>query len=119
MINKKIYKASICIFGDASNIHLRRWVLGLKRHGLNVNIISFRKSILPGINVIDISCSYLRGHFHYVKLIRLFRGFIMLLLLRNSLRKLKPDIIHVHYLINTPLVFGFIGIHLSAWIAAP
>lgn len=112
-------KATICLFGDASNIHFKRWLMALKNHGFKIEVITYRlPNDLPGIKVYDISCSDMRGNRRWEKYIRICRGIKMFYMLRKALRKIKPDILHIHYLINTPLVFGFYGIKkiiLSPW----
>lgn len=111
-------KIRICLFGDATNIHLVRWAKALQDRGVDLSIITYRKAELPDFNLYDISCSEMRCDSKYERYIRLYRGIKMFVLLRHSLRKIKPDIMHVHYLVNTPLIFGFWGLKkliVSPW----
>jgi glycosyltransferase involved in cell wall biosynthesis len=116
--DKDITNAKICLFGDLSSIHLKRWATALKDMGCDVSVISYRKATLESVKVYDISCSDMRGKPRYEKYLRLLRGIKMVFLLRRALRQIKPDIFHVHYLINTPLSFAFWGLDnlvLSPW----
>lgn len=118
MAGKKICDSKICIHGDATTVHLQRWIAALRDHGLKLSVISYREAKIPGVELHDISCSEMRGGLKFVKLTRLLRGVKMLYLLRKAIRKIKPDIIHIHYLMNTPLVFGFLGcknVIVSPW----
>lgn len=112
-------KTTICLFGDASNLHFNRWVMALKNCGVKVNVITYRTPHnLSGMNIYDLSCSNMRGNLRLEKYLRICRGIKMFFMLRRVLRKIKPDILHIHYLINTPLAFGFYGINriiLSPW----
>lgn len=116
--NLELKDAKICLFGNATNIHFRRWAISLKNMGYNVFVISFRKAELPNIKVYDISCTEMRKSQKYKQYVRIIRGIKMFYLLRHALKKIKPDIVHIHYLINTPLVFGFCGLKkliVSPW----
>lgn len=115
---KDIAKAKICIHGDASTVHLMRWSRALKCLGYNVTVISYRKAEIPDVEIHDISCSELRGSSKFEGMIKILRGIKMFCRLRQALARIKPDIVHVHYLMNTPLVLGFWGIRnlvVSPW----
>ncbi len=118
MKKKNLHKAKICIFGDASNIHLKRWIDALKNRNFDVAVISYRSSTLQDVPLYDISYPELRRFEKIESFVRILRGIKMFFLLRKILNYLKPDIIHIHYLINTPLVFAFWktkNIVLSVW----
>lgn len=113
-----ITETKICLFGDLSTVHLVRWATALRDVGCNISVISFRKATLDSVAVYDISCPGMRNSRRGERYIRLVRGVKMLFLLRRALRRIKPDLVHVHYLINTPLAFGFWGIRnliVSPW----
>ena len=108
----------ICLFGDATNVHLIRWAEALRARGIDLFIITYREAKLPDFQLYDISCSEMRGNADYERFLRFFRGIKMFFLLRRSIRKIQPDIVHVHYLVNTPLVFAFWGFRrlvVSPW----
>ncbi|UCF71512.1 MAG: glycosyltransferase family 4 protein [candidate division WOR-3 bacterium] len=106
-LDEGILKSKICLFGDLSSVHLRRWAIALRNAGCNLSIISYRKAALDAVRVYDISCSSMRGKPRYEKYLRLLRGVKMVFLLRRAIRQIKPDILHVHYLVNTPLALAF------------
>ncbi|MGB3479111.1 MAG: glycosyltransferase [bacterium] len=113
-----LYNAKICLFGDATNIHFQRWAQGLFKFKCNIAVISYQNAKISGIPLYDISCTYSGKHRKSGLYFKIFRGIKMFFLLRKTLRKIKPDIVHIHYLINNPLIFAFWGIKrivVSPW----
>lgn len=118
MEKKELNTTKIVLFGDATNTHFQRWVNALRDINLNIIVITYRNALIPDVPVYDISCPELRKYPKIERCIRIVRGIKMFFMLRRALRKIKPDILHIHYLINTPLAFGFYGIKrivLSPW----
>ena len=113
-----IQRAKVCLVGNATNVHFRRWAISLKQRGCNIVVVSYRNADLTDVKIYDISCVEMRGNAKCEEYVRILRGIKMLLLLRRALRDIKPDLVHVHYLFNTPLAFGFWGIKrliVSPW----
>jgi len=116
--DRDITEKKICLFGDLSSVHLVRWATALRDIGCKISVISYRKATLNSVEIYDISCPEMRTSQRCRKTIRLLRGIKMFFLLRRALKKIKPHLVHVHYLMNTPLAFGFWGMRnlvVSPW----
>ena len=95
-------RLSVCDIADASSVHTQRWAGYFVRPGCVVTVISPRYGEIPGAKVI-VFASNRHG------LMRLAEALICAIRLRRLLRRLKPDIVHVHYIYNRafPLNLAF------------
>ena len=103
----------LCYIADANWLHTQRWVEYFVRQGCDVTVVSPRYGEIPGAEVIVFD-SNRRG------LMRLAEAFIYAIKLRRLLRRLKPDIVHVHFIYNRafPLNLAFWKINnlaVSTW----
>ena len=78
----------VCLVGDGTSVHLRRWAADLRDAGLEISVLSYRgSSPLPGIEwqVASLGPPVLRQLFGWVRT-------------RRFLRRVRPDIVHLHFL---------------------
>jgi glycosyltransferase involved in cell wall biosynthesis len=85
-------KLRLCFVGPAENITLRRWVRWFAEKGHEATILTVEPAALgetTGFHQIDISLpTLLRKLSRVISIVRLLK----------EIRKLKPDVVHVHYL---------------------
>ena len=107
----------ICYLANASSIHTQRWAEAMRDKGCIVNIISFEKAEIEGVNV------------HYIKPIRReisansadsksFSYMIRAHKVKKILNSIKPDIVHAHYATGYGLTGALCGIRpfiISTW----
>lgn len=80
-------KGHLCLLGDASHVHLRRWAQAMLDRDWRVSVVTARPEAQPGVEqrvlpAVDRSVQWL------------FRVGAA----RRALATLKPDIVHAHYL---------------------
>ena len=96
----------ICILGDESSIHIKRWVLGLRNLGFKIDLITFRKSRDHDLGAISLNASSKLSYLTKIKA------------LEKAVLKIKPQIIHAHYASSYGLLLSYID-HpmkvLSVW----
>lgn len=107
----------ICYFGDAASIHLKRWVDHFSNRENEVHIISVRDGSVEGAKVYDIGFVELtqKPKKVFVKLLGTLR---MIFKIRWLLHRIRPDLVHIHFLYNHPVVFAFKGVRnliISTW----
>ncbi len=100
----------ICLLAPANNPHTRKIAYTLKQRGYKINIFTFHKANLPGIDVT-----------YFPPLINFFGKINYILnsqLIKRFLAVIKPDILHAHY-VSSYGVAGFLtGFHpfiISVW----
>jgi L-malate glycosyltransferase len=107
----------ICYLANASSIHTRRWAEAMQNKGCSIDIISFEKAEIKGVNI------------HYIKPIKSEISInpsdpksISYMLkahkVKNILKNIKPDIVHAHYATGYGLVGALCGVHpyiISTW----
>jgi glycosyltransferase involved in cell wall biosynthesis len=76
----------LCLIGDSSSVHLRRWAIHFSKSA-EVIVISDSPDEIPGVKVISL---FRRGAG--------IRNLVHVLKLRNIVREFGPDIVHGHYL---------------------
>jgi L-malate glycosyltransferase len=103
----------ICFLGDASSVHMHKWINFFKSISWEVCVISFKKYEIDGVKIISLGENYnvasKGGNFQYLFQLRK---------IKNIIREIKPDLVNAHYITsygfiaaltkNTPLI-------LSAW----
>jgi len=99
----------LCLMANAASPHTEKWAAELARRGWKVDIISFLPAEIPRVKV-HVVPRLLSGRTEFV--------FLHLRWIAQTVRKLQPDIVHVHYATS----FGFLGaaakVHpliISAW----
>ncbi|QNM97370.1 glycosyltransferase [Chitinimonas koreensis] len=85
--------ARLCFFGDGGSVHTQRWVCEMVRRGFHATLISRRGWSAPGVDVITMT-EHGHGPLHWVA--RAAR-------MRTLVRRLRPDLVHGHYLTS----YGF------------
>lgn len=107
----------ICYFADAGSIHTQRWVKYFADNGHEVHLISTRpfddnkvenvklyvlKKFRPQIRILSFLINLLSDAFQ----------------VRKLMKKIKPDILHAHYITDCGLLGALSGFHpfvLTAW----
>jgi len=97
MFGMKTDRLHICIFGAEQSIHTRRWVLGLRGLGHQVNLITLKKDSENDIGGIDLGASNKLSYLTKIPTLRSIVG------------KLMPDIFHAHYASS----YGFLASYVS------
>lgn len=103
----------ICFLGDASSVHMHKWINFFKSINWEVYVISFREYQMDGVKIINLgethSVNSNGGNFQY--LLRLSK-------IKNIIKDIKPNLINAHYITS----YGFIAaltknrpLVLSAW----
>ena len=102
----------ICYLGNASSSHIERWVRFFVEDGHDVHIISFEapRRKMDGVTV------------HHVptrkKLIIPFTFHHKVRQFRRIIRRIRPDIVHAHYITKYGIMAPYMGFNpyvLSAW----
>ncbi len=83
---RRMVPTKLCLMGDSSSVHLRRWALHFSKTA-QVMIISDSPEELPGVKVVQV---FRRGAG--------IRNLIRVPRMRREVRLFKPDIVHGHYL---------------------
>lgn len=102
----------LCYLADASSIHTRRWAAHFAGRGYQVHVISFLPGDIPGATVHLIYAGPVQaagGNWRYL---------LSLPVLRRRLRRLRPDLLHAHYLTSYGLLGALSGCRplvLTAW----
>ena len=107
----------ICYLANASSIHTRRWAEAMQNKGCIIDIISFEKAEIKGVNI------------HYIKPIKSeisvnssdpksISYMLKAYKVKTILKSINPDIVHAHYATGYGLVGALCGIHpyiISTW----
>jgi len=102
----------LCYLADASSIHTCRWAAHFAQRGYQVHVISFLPGEIPGATVHLLDAGPVRqegGNWPYL---------LRWPALRRLLRRLRPDLVHAHYLTSYGLLgalSGFRPLVLTAW----
>jgi len=93
----------LCYIADAASIHTQRWVKYFVIQGCEVTVVSQRYEKIPGATIIVLASK------QSSLLMRKAEALFNAIKLRRLLRRLKPDIVHVHYIYNRafPLNLAF------------
>ena len=102
----------ICYLANASSVHTHRWVKYFIEKGDDVHVISFETAQIEGAKVHVLSLPVLvRSATFPLKIMSIYR-------IRNLVNRLKPDVVHAHYVTNYGL-FGalchFNPFVITAW----
>jgi glycosyltransferase involved in cell wall biosynthesis len=90
----------ICYLADAKSIHTQRWVSYFAERGHEVHLISKNFAFpLPNVK------SHLLKRLPESKLTLPINTISTVLQIKNLIRKIKPDIVHAHYVLD----YGFYG----------
>lgn len=106
----------ICFFSNAESIHTKRWVQYFSEKGHDVHLLSFTNHSINGAVThyigpeppLDRRILFSFGAQHLKKILQI----------KKILRKIKPDIVHGHYIINHAFYAALSGFHplvVSAW----
>ncbi len=97
----------ICFVGDATSIHMQRWVRWFSNRGHEVHLISDKPKEIKGIRI----------HLLTTKSGRL-AFFLKSFQTRKIIKKIKPEILHAHYVFGYGTFGSFANYHpfiVSAW----
>jgi len=101
----------ICLMGDAQSIHLHRWANYFIKNGHDVHIITTKPKKIKGAKIHDIS--FLNKEDPKIRVIDYFiykyREYRSILILKNLLNEIKPDILNSHYM----TFYGIMGSKLN------
>ena len=107
-IMRNISGASILVISDTDSPHTNMWVKYFINKGYKIDIISYSDCKIEGANVYHIKSRF-RGKFKY---------FETAWQVRRIVRKLKPDILHIHYITGRGLLGLVANYHplvISVW----
>ncbi len=100
----------ICFLSDARYIHTQRWIEYFAKKGHEIHIISNGQAKINGATIHQLNILKLKiPYFNTIKNIIWFKGFI---------RRIRPDIIHMHYLEPfglAPILCDFKPFIVSTW----
>jgi glycosyltransferase involved in cell wall biosynthesis len=107
----------ICYVADASNIHTQRWVKYFADKGHEVHLIS--TTPFEGDNIGNIELYLLRRVRPRIRIISaLIDTLSCIVQIRKLVRKIKPDILHAHYISENGFLAALSGFHplvLTGW----
>ena len=98
----------ILYISDAASIHTRRWVEYFRDKGHDVHLASFTYYDIPGVKAYKLS-TFGFGKLGY---------FFALFLLPKIFNRIKPDLVHAHYLTSYGFIAALAGLRplvVSAW----
>ena len=90
----------LLMLGEARTVHLRRWATALLRRGWQVVVLSVSETALPDVEIIPLETpppglTYPRRWWgRYAQYVR------------STIRRVAPDVVHIHYLTDYPLSRG-------------
>ena len=100
---------NICYLADAENVHTQRWALHFARGGHKVSLVSFSRWSAEGIDL-----HYMNSPTPFAKLNYL----LGIDKVKKTVRDIKPDVLHAHYLTGYGLLGVLTGYHplvVSLW----
>ncbi len=107
----------ICYVADASNIHTQRWVKYFADKGHEVHLIS--PEPFEDDNIGNVELHLLKRVRPQIRIISfLIDALSHIVQTRKLVRKIKPDILHAHYIFGNGLLAALSGFHplvLTAW----
>lgn len=89
-------KMRIAYLADASSIHTRNWAQYFVKKDYEIHVISFSRGEIPGAKVHFIKCDYTKSKLRYL---------LSLPRIKRTIAKIKPNILHAHFITS----YGFIG----------
>jgi len=115
----------ICYIADAGSIHTQRWVKYFVDKGHEVHLISPRP--FGDNNIEDVKLHVLKKIRPQIRIVSdMINLLLYVIQIRRLLKRVKPDILHAHYILGYGLLGALSGFHpfvLSAWgsdvLAAP
>jgi len=105
----------ICLLANAMSVHTQRWALAYAAKGHDVCLLSIRNIDLPAINIIPV---YLGPQNSKSKFWTFCSYLYLLLTIRRHLRRLRPDILHAHFVPTHGVIAAYSKFHplvLSVW----
>ena len=101
----------ICLLADATSVHTQRWASYFVQQGDDVHLITYE---VPNIPIEGVELHVIKSLFNSLYLAFIPRHLRIYFLVR----KLKPDIIHAHFISKFGFHAAFLGKHpvvMSAW----
>ncbi|MCD4703157.1 MAG: glycosyltransferase, partial [Methanosarcinaceae archaeon] len=101
----------ICLIADATSIHTQRWANYFVQQGEDVHLITYE---FPQTEISGVEVHVIRSLSNSLYLAFIPRHLKMLLLIR----KLKPDIVHAHFISKFGFHAAFLGFRplvMTAW----
>jgi len=99
-------KFKICYLGNGESIHTKRWVNHFAGLGHDVHLISSTKADFENVTVHQIEGA---GYLDFIR--KIFKC-------RKLVRKIKPDLIHAHFVTDYGFLGAMTGVHplvISPW----
>lgn len=107
----------ICYLADAGSIHTQRWVKYFADNGHDVHLISFNS--FRGYNIENVKIHLLKRWRPQIRFISFsINLFFAVIRVRKLIKKIKPDIVHAHYVTDYGFRGALAGFHpfvVSAW----
>lgn len=111
----------ICYIADAPSIHTQRWVRYFADKGHEIHLISVKpfEGDFRGGEAGNVALYLLKRVPPRIRIISfLINTLFLIVQIRKIVRKIKPDILHAHYISDNGLLAAMSGFHplvLSAW----
>jgi glycosyltransferase involved in cell wall biosynthesis len=105
----------ICMIGNATAVHLRRWASAYVAAGHDVDIVSIRSAEVPGAKVHTSSIGPVNTPNPVWTLLSYLR---LALTVRPRVRSLDPDVVNPHFVTTSGAFARIAGVHpivLTAW----
>lgn len=101
----------ICLIADATSVHTQRWASYFVQQGDEVHLVTYEP---PGTQIDGVKMHVIRSQFDNLYLAFIPRHLKIYFLIR----RLKPDIVHAHFISKFGFHAAFLGAHpvvMSAW----
>ena len=109
----------ICYIADAVSIHTQRWVKYFADKGHEIHLISPSSEPFSGDNIGNVGLYVLKGVHPRIRIISgLINALSHMVQTRKLVNKIKPDILHAHYITWNGLLAAASGFHpliLTIW----
>jgi len=106
----------ICYLADAGSVHTQRWVKYFADNGHEVHLISFRS--LDG-NIENVKLYVLKRLQPQIRIISFSANLLFdMIQVKKIIKKIKPDILHAHYITDNGMLGALCGFHpfvITAW----
>lgn len=103
----------ICFLGDASSVHMHKWISYFKSINWEVYVISFKDYKIDDVKIINLGENYIvnSGGKNFIYLLKINK-------IRKLIKEIKPDLVNAHYITSYGLLASLTKcspLILTAW----